>query len=67
MVNDDDFLDDIDAEDDTEDQEDDLESLEVAGKNSKEQAQKNILARKRIDELMEMRRLKELFDDEDDW
>lgn len=67
MVNDDDFLDDIDAEDDTEDQEDDLESLEVAGKSSKEQAQKNILARKRIDELMEMRRLKELFDDEDDW
>ncbi len=67
MVNDDDFLDDIDEEDDTEDQEDDLESLETTGKTSKEQAQKNLLARKRIDELMEMRRLKELFDDENDW
>lgn len=67
MVNDDDFLDDIDEDDDTSDQEDDLESLEVAGKNSKEQVQKNLLARKRIDELMEIRRLKELFDDENDW
>lgn len=67
MVNDDDFLDDIDEEDDTDDQGDDVESLESTGKNSKEQAQKNLLARKRIDELMEIRRLKELFDDEDDW
>ena len=67
MVNDDDFLDDIDEDDDTEDQETNIESLERAEKNTKEQAQRNLLARKRIDELMEIRRLKELFDDENDW
>ncbi len=32
-----------------------------------EKAKKKALARKRIDELMEQKRLKELLDDTDDW
>ncbi len=67
MVNDDDFLDDIDETNDTVEHETDIESLELAEKKAEEQAQKNLLARKRIDELMEKKRLKELLDDEDDW
>lgn len=34
---------------------------------SLKQAQKNVFARKRIDELMEKKRLKKLLDDSDDW
>jgi len=64
---DDDFLDNIDEDDEALDQDIDAESREVTEKNTKEQAQKNLLARKRIDELMEMKRLKELLDDEEDW
>ena len=71
MVTDDDFLDDfdddIDDDDETIDQEADIESLELAEIKSKEQARKNLLARRRIDELMENKRLKALFDDEEDW
>lgn len=32
-----------------------------------EQSKRNSLARKRIDDLKEQKRLKELLDDEDDW
>ena len=32
-----------------------------------EQSKRNNLARKRIDDLLEKKRLKELLDDEDDW
>ena len=32
-----------------------------------EQTKRNCLARKRIDELLEKKRLKELLDDEEDW
>lgn len=39
----------------------------LANKKALEQAQKNLLARKRIDELMEKKRLKELLDDSEDW
>jgi len=68
MVDDDDFLDDINEDNDAAaEQEADIESLELAEKKAEEQAQKNLLARKRIDELMEAKRLKELLDDEDDW
>lgn len=67
MVNDDDFLDDIDGNNDTLEQSIDIESLELAEKKAEAQAQKNLLARKRIDELKEKKRLKELLDDEDDW
>ena len=73
MANNNDFLDDIDADDTNDDsseafgQDADVESLELAEKKAAEQAQKNLLARKRIDELMEQKRLKELLDDEDDW
>ncbi len=35
--------------------------------SSDEQAKRNCLARKRIDDLLEKKRLKELLDDEDDW
>ena len=64
MVDDDDFLDDDDNEDE---QDTDYESYNLAEKKAKEQAQKNLIARKRIDELLERKRLKELLDDEDDW
>jgi len=66
---DDDFINDIDT--------DDLDnnytgtnkanSNSLANKKAQEQAQKNLLARKRIDELMEKKRLKELLDDSEDW
>ena len=39
---------------------------ELAYKQSLAQVQRNLLARKCIDDLME-KRLKELFDDSDDW
>jgi len=67
MQNDDDFLDDIDENNEALDQNIDIESIELAEKKAEEQAQKNLLARKRIDELKEKQRLKELLDDEDDW
>ncbi len=44
-----------------------LKGTSLAEKKAQEQAQKNLLARKRIDELMEKKRLKELLDDSDDW
>lgn len=67
MENDDDFLDNIDESNDAIEQEVDIESIELADKKAEDQAQKNLLARKRIDELKENKRLKELLDDEDDW
>lgn len=67
MENDDDFLDNIDESNDAIEQEAEIESIELADKKAEEQAQKNLLARKRIDEFKEKKRLKELLDDEDDW
>ena len=67
MVSDENFLDDIDEDDEDDDQYEDIESREIAEKKTQEQAKKNLLARKRIDELMEAKRLRELLDDEDDW
>jgi hypothetical protein len=67
MINDEDFLDDIDASDDEIEPVKDIEASELSEKEAQAQAQKNLLARKRIDELMEKKRLKELLDDEDDW
>jgi hypothetical protein len=67
MANDNDFLDDIEANEETTDQEIELESRELAYKKALEQVQRNLLARKRIDDLMEKKRLKELLDDSDDW
>lgn len=61
------FLDNLDEDDEIRDHNIDIDSFELAEKKAKEQAQKNLLARKRIDELMELKRLKELLDDEDDW
>ncbi|WP_159818280.1 PA3496 family putative envelope integrity protein [Colwellia sp. 20A7] len=63
----DDFLDDINDDDETLNKDIDIESVEFAEKKAAEQAQRNLLARKRIDELMERKRLKELLDDENDW
>ncbi len=45
----------------------DLKGKSIAQQQAEEQAQKNIEARKRIDELMEKKRLKELLDDREDW
>jgi len=67
MAIDDDFLDDIEESGETIPQESDIESNELNNKQALEQAQKNLLARKRIDALMEKKRLKELLDDSDDW
>lgn len=67
MVDNDEFLDDIDGDDETLKQEEDSDSFELTEKKAEEQAKKNLLARKRIDELLEIKRLKELLDDEDDW
>jgi hypothetical protein len=67
MSNDDNFLDDIEASDETIEQEIDIESRELANKQTLDQAQKNLIARKRIDALMEKKRLKELLDDSSDW
>lgn len=39
----------------------------LSDKKIQEQAQKNLLARKRIDELKEQRLLKSLLDDSEDW
>jgi hypothetical protein len=39
----------------------------LSKKEALDQAQRNLLARKRIDELMDKKRLKELFDDSEDW
>ena len=67
MANDNDFLDDIDENEETTEQEVEIESREQAHKQVLEQAQRNLIARKRIDYLMEKKRLKELLDDSDDW
>ncbi len=67
MMSDDEFLDDIDEGNDNFEPEVDIESRELAERKAEEQAQKNLLARKRIDDLLERKRLKDLIDDEDDW
>ena len=67
MVTDDSFLDNIDDSGENREQYTDIESREIAEIKAQEQAQKNLLARKRIDELIEKKRLKELLDDENDW
>lgn len=70
MSNEDDFLDNIEDSEENEETTEkgiDIESRELANKQALEQAQRNLLARKRIDDLMEKKRLKELLDDSDDW
>ena len=67
MENDDDFLDYSDDYDESLDQNIEFNSPEITQQQAKELAQKKLLARKRIDEIMEKKRLKELFDDENDW
>lgn len=46
---------------------DNIKSSTLANKKAQEQAQKNLLARHRIDELKEKKRLKDLLDDSEDW
>lgn len=67
MASDDEFLDDIDGGNVEKEHAIDIEAKELAEKEALEQAQKNLLARKRIDEIREKQRLKELLDDENDW
>jgi hypothetical protein len=57
------------SESDTEDNNEinSLKGTSLAEKEAQVQAQKNLLARKRIDELREKKRLKELLDDSEDW
>jgi hypothetical protein len=44
-----------------------LGGISITEKRNREQAKKNIIARKRIDELKEKKRLKDLLDDSEDW
>lgn len=70
MANEDNFLDNIDDSDKDEatpNSEINVEYRELANKEAIEQAQRNLLARKRIEDLLEKKRLKELLDDSDDW
>ena len=67
MIANDDFLDRINADDEPIEQEGKLGDDDFSQKKVLERDQKNLLARKRIDELMEKKRLKELLDDSDDW
>ncbi len=67
MADNDVFLDNIEGNDEMIEKEIDIESFELMEKEADKKAQKNQIARKRIDELMEKRRLKELLDDEEDW
>jgi hypothetical protein len=65
---DDNFPDDI--SDNSSDDNSEINSLKgtsLAEKEAQVQAQKNLLARKRIDELREKKRLKDLLDDSEDW
>ncbi len=65
---DDDFPDDLESSSDSLDSTDtNIENSTLANKKAQEQAQKNLLARKKIDELMEKKRLRDLLDDSDDW
>jgi hypothetical protein len=70
MANEDDFLnniDDSDKDEETPNSEINVEYRELVNKEAIEQAQRNLLARKRIEDLLEKKRLKELLDDSDDW
>ncbi|RHW77511.1 PA3496 family putative envelope integrity protein [Colwellia sp. RSH04] len=70
MVNDidDDFAEELySTQEPSESTDTNIGSSTLANKIAQEQAQKNLLARKRIDELMEKKRLKELLDDSEDW
>ncbi len=70
MADDDNFLDDIENVSEREEaieQEGDIESNEISSEDELEQTQRNLLARKRIDDLLEQKRLRELLDDSDDW
>jgi len=64
---DDDFFDGSEADNSANSDETNTESNSLANKKAQEQAQKNLLARKRIDELKEKKRLKNLLDDSEDW
>ncbi len=65
---DDNFLDDTsDSSIDENNESNSLKGTSLAEKEAQEQAQKNLLARKRIDELREKKRLKDLLDDSEDW
>ncbi|HCH69037.1 MAG TPA: hypothetical protein DE042_00815 [Colwellia sp.] len=66
MVNNDDFSDNIKQREEMTEQTIERQHRELAYKQSLAQVQRNLLARKCIDDLME-KRLKELFDDSDDW
>ncbi|MGJ8694128.1 MAG: PA3496 family putative envelope integrity protein [Thalassotalea sp.] len=46
---------------------DDIDEEEEEEIECDEQSKRNSLARKRIDDLLEQKRLKELLDDEEDW
>jgi hypothetical protein len=70
MATNDDLLnnsEDSDTSDQTTDPEINVEYSELVNKQAIEQAQRNLIARKRIDDLLEKKRLKELLDDSDDW
>jgi len=67
MTDDEQFLDNFDTDDNKSSRNDDVELAEIAAQKDKELAERNKIARKRIDELKEQKRLKDLLDDEEDW
>lgn len=67
MVNKDEFSDNIKPREEMTEQKIMRQHCELAYKQSLAQAQRNLLASKRIEDLFEQKRLKKLFDDSDDW
>lgn len=64
---DDKFLDDASNSDSESSQKNEPRGNTLTEKKTQEQAQKNLIARKRIDELKEQKYLKSLLDDSEDW
>ncbi|MGB0938299.1 MAG: PA3496 family putative envelope integrity protein [Colwellia sp.] len=67
MIDEEQFLDSYSSDDIKPTKNTDIEQAEMSAQKEKEQAERNKIARKRIDELKEKKRLKDLLDDEEDW
>jgi hypothetical protein len=67
MIDDEKFLDSYSSDEAKPSKNSAIEHAEISAQKEKEQAERNKIARKRIDELKEKKRLKDLLDDEEDW
>lgn len=66
-IDDDNFPDELTADNDDSSRAEPSNPNSLSEKEAQAQAQKNLLARKRIEELQEKKRLKDLLDDSEDW